>query len=106
MLKSAKTPKADADPNRWKYSALAVVPIFAVVGVMLGVILLGAYLPGVPGEIFAKLAGLMWSPFFLEGSLLFLGFMATGVFLHFRRKFEGDEFVELEIPETHDDGPA
>lgn len=94
------------DPDRWKKAAWGFLPMLVVVTVMLGVIFLGHTIPGVPGEILGKLAGLMWSPFLLEGSLLFLGFMATLVYLNVRRKMEGDEYVSLEIPDDPDDGPA
>jgi uncharacterized membrane protein YozB (DUF420 family) len=55
-------------------------------------------LDGLAGEVAAKIAGYMSSPVFME-----LGFFCIGLTLLFsfnivRRIFEGDEFVELEIP--------
>ena len=55
-------------------------------------------LDGFAGEVAAKIAGYMSSPVFME-----LGFFLIGVFLLMsfnlvRKIFEGDDFVEMEIP--------
>jgi len=55
-------------------------------------------LDGFAGEVVAKIAGYMSSPVFME-----LGFFLIGVFLLMsfnlvRKIFEGDDFVEMEIP--------
>ncbi len=72
---------------------------------MLVIPMLGKFIPGFIGEVFAKLGGLMWSPFGLEGSLFFLGVISVFWINRVRRNMEGDEYVTLEV-EDHPKDPS
>lgn len=60
---------------------------------------LGPRLPGLPGEFFASVAGLVTTPFLMEASFLGFGLLVVFALNHWRRKREGDEFVYLEQAE-------
>lgn len=54
------------------------------------------YLPSVVGEWIGTMVGIMTTPFFLEGSFVFIG-LTIVIWLNGRRRnLEGDEFVYLE----------
>ncbi|MFC5049367.1 hypothetical protein ACFPK9_01855 [Rubritalea spongiae] len=55
-------------------------------------------LEGFPGEVAAKIAGYMSSPVFMELSFFMIGLTLLFSFNIVRRLFEGEEFVEIEIP--------
>ena len=65
-------------------------------GVILTVFLLGS-LPGFVGEVFRKIGGIMFTPFFLEISFAFLGLIAVLCINNIRLQREGDDYVSLEI---------
>lgn len=73
-----------------------MVPIWGVAAVILILSIL-ANMPGLVGEIFAKMVGFMFTPIFLECSLAFLGLVAVFWVNHIRLKAEGDDFVTMEI---------
>lgn len=56
-------------------------------------------LDGFLGEVAAKIAGYMSSPVFMELSFFFIGLFLLFSFNIARRAFEGDEYVEVEIPQ-------
>ncbi|YCM44809.1 hypothetical protein V2O64_02100 [Verrucomicrobiaceae bacterium 227] len=72
------------------------IPILLVGGVILTVFLLGS-LPGFVGEVFRKIGGIMFTPFFLEISFAFLGLIAVLCINNIRLQREGDDYVSLEI---------
>jgi len=82
---------------------IALIPMVLIGFIMLAIPALGKFLPGYPGEVFAKIGGIMWSPFGLEASLFFLGIIAVFTINNIRRKREGDEYVSLEIPDSPND---
>jgi len=49
------------------------------------------------------IAGFMFSPFFMEITFAFLGFIALFWINGIRLQKEGDEYVSLEIPDDPDD---
>lgn len=73
-----------------------MIPIWGVSAVILIISIL-ANMPGLTGEIFSKMIGIMFTPFFLEGSLAFLGLLAVFWVNHLRLKAEGDDFITMEI---------
>ncbi len=79
-----------------------MIPIIGVAVVLIVMSLL-ANAPGLTGEIFAKMLGFMFTPFFLEASFAFLGIIALFWVNHVRLKAEGDEFVTLEISDDKND---
>lgn len=70
---------------------LAVLTVL-VVGLLVG----WRLIPGWVGEAFGMVAGVLSTPFFMEGSFVLIGiFIVLGLNIWRRRK-EGDEFVEIE----------
>lgn len=76
--------------------------LILVVAAIIVLIWLGTYLPGLPGEIFSMIAGIMWSPVLLDLSLFLIGLTLVLWVNHIRRKGDGDEFVYLEAVEGPD----
>lgn len=60
---------------------------------------LGGRLPGLPGEIFRKITGFMFTPVFLELTFAFLGLLAVFLINNLRLQKQGDEYVSLEVEE-------
>ena len=54
------------------------------------------HLPGVAGEFFARILGIMTTPFILEASLFIIGFVIVLTLNQWREMREGDELVYLE----------
>jgi len=79
-----------------------MIPILGVALVLIAMSLL-ANAPGLTGEIFAKLLGFMFTPFFLEASFAFLGIVALFWVNHVRLKADGDDYVTLEIEDDSDE---
>ena len=73
-----------------------MIPIWGVSAVILIIAIL-ANMPGLTGEIFSKMIGIMFTPFFLEGSLAFLGLLAVLWVNYLRLKAQGDDFITMEI---------
>lgn len=82
--------------NRSKMIAKGMGLIVAVAAFIVLMSLL-ANMPGLTGEIFSKILGIMFTPFFLEASLAFLGLIAVFWVNSIRLKVQGDEYVEMEI---------
>ena len=75
---------------------IGFVPIAAIALVIILIFALGM-LPGFAGELFRKIAGIMFTPVFLELSFAFMGILAVLWVNQIRLAREGDEFVSLEI---------
>lgn len=56
----------------------------------------GRFLPGLTGEWFARMGGMLTTPFFMEFGIFVMGFVLLLTINHWRQKREGDEFVYLE----------
>ena len=69
--------------------------LFGVLLVTIAIRLAGAA-PGVLGEWFGMIAGLLSTPVFLEVSFFAIGLMIVVGVNHWRMKREGDEFVTLD----------
>ncbi len=54
-------------------------------------------LPGFAGELCGKIQGLAMTPFFLEGFMAAFGLLSVLAINHFRQKWDGDEFVTIEV---------
>jgi len=76
---------------------LVVVPLFYV---------FGKFAPGLLGEWFAVIAGIISTPFLLEAFYLILGLFIVVGLNHLRQKREGDEFVYLEQVNDPDAPPG
>lgn len=55
------------------------------------------FLPGVGGEFFGRLLGIISTPFLMEASFLVLGFVLVMTINLWRQRREGDEFVEVDV---------
>jgi len=55
------------------------------------------YSTGIVQEVAAKIGGLMSSPVIMELSFFFIGFFLLMCYNIYRRKADGDDFVEMEI---------
>lgn len=55
------------------------------------------FLPGVGGEFFGRILGVISTPFLMEASFLVLGFVLVMTINLWRQRREGDEFVELDV---------
>jgi hypothetical protein len=55
------------------------------------------YSTGIVQEVAAKIGGMMSSPVIMELSFFFIGFFLLICYNLFKRKSEGDDFVEMEI---------
>ena len=67
--------------------------ILAIVGFMAN------FTSGIIKETAARIAGLMSSPVIMEASFFFIGLTLLFTYNIFRRKLDGDDFVEMEIPD-------
>ena len=82
--------------KRAKLIFKGMIPIWCIAGIIILMSLL-ANIPGLTSEIFSKMLGIMFTPFFLEGSLAFLGLIAVLCVNNIRLKADGDDYVEMEI---------
>ena len=83
-----------------KRSLLVGVGIIFAAAAFITLIWLGMFLPGFAGEVFQKMAGLMWTPLILDVSLFLLGIILILWLNIFIRAREGDEYVYLEQVES------
>lgn len=75
--------------------------VILLLGCMATVFLVGSlFLTGVLGEWVGVIAGIVTTPFFLEGSLAVVGLLTVLFINGLRRHMEGDEFVYLEQVES------
>jgi hypothetical protein len=66
------------------------------VGLLAVFLWLGRAMPGIFGEWFGIVAGIVSTPFLMEASFVVLGFMIVLGLNSWRQRREGDEFVYLE----------
>jgi hypothetical protein len=88
--------------KRTRAILIGFIPIFLVGGVILTIFLLGS-LPGFVGEVFRKIGGIMFTPFFLEASFAFIGLIAVLCINNIRLQREGDDYVAMEIEDETDE---
>jgi len=79
-----------------KWALLIGFGLILAVAAILVLIWLGMFLPGFAGEVFRKLAGMMWTPLVLDFSLFLLGIILILSLNMFIRARKGDEYVYLE----------
>ena len=72
------------------------IAIFSVVGALFVLIALGGRLPGALGVVFAKIAGILSTPFLMEASLCFIGLVIVMLLNYWRHLRNGDELVYLD----------
>ena len=84
----------------------AALVILGMAGFFL-LLVMATGLPGLAGEFFAKVMGLITTPFILEASVIIFGFILVISLNLWRQHREGDEFVYLdEIKDAPKELPA
>lgn len=81
--------------ERWKQVGAGLL-VLAGVTVFALLLIFGRHLPGVAGEFFARILGLVTTPFILETSLCILGFVVVMTLNYWRQLRDGDELVYLD----------
>ena len=86
-----------------QHRALAIgFGLILAAGAIVALIWAGTYLPGLAGEFFSMIAGIMWTPILLDITLFCLG-IGLILWLNARaRARDGDEYVYLEQVEGPD----
>ena len=101
MTASLATPSDVASPQKasftpeQKRALLIGLGLILVVALFLLLVWLGMFLPGFAGEVFRKLAGLLWTPLILDSSLFILGVILVVSMNWYIRRKSGDECVYL-----------
>ncbi|WP_193211547.1 hypothetical protein [Luteolibacter marinus] len=91
--------------ERARQVAVSIMILGGIAGIFV-LVVLGRHLPGLPGEFFARVAGVITTPFLMEASVCFLGLIIVMLLNHWRRVRDGDELVYLdEIEDAPDDLP-
>ena len=90
---------AMARDERWKQVGAGLAILFGVT--CLGLLLVfGRHLPGLAGEFFARVLGMVTTPFILETTLCVLGFVVVMTLNYWRQWRDGDELVYLDEVEN------
>jgi hypothetical protein len=84
--------EADERPKQ----VLAGTAVIAGVSGLLLLLALGRFLPGLGGEFFARILGIITTPFLMEVTLFVLGIVLVMTLNHWRQRRDGDELVHLE----------
>lgn len=82
--------------SRAKQMAVAAIVLAAVFVPLICLILFWRYIPGWLGESLGMFAGLISSPFILEGFFLIMGFFLVIFINSWRRKSGGGDFLEFD----------
>lgn len=85
--------------ERVKQVAIAAGILMPLAVIVSGTLVGWRFLPGLLGEWVGTMIGILTTPFFMEASFAILGLLIVIMLNHWRVSRDGDEFVELEIPE-------
>lgn len=99
---------AEIEVSRKKQVMIAFAILATITVCALSLLLGWRFVPGLLGEWLGVFAGLISTPFFLEGSFVVLGLLIVTSLNSWRRSKEGDEFVYLDQvtgPEVPSDLP-
>ncbi len=89
----------DVEVSRGRQVVVGLGIIFGVGFVVVALLMLWRRVPGFGGEALGMFAGILTTPFLMEGSFVVLGFVILLVLNTHRRRKEGDEFVVFEEDE-------
>jgi len=84
-----------ARDERKRQVAIGALIIAGVAGLFL-LLVMATGLPGLAGEFFTRVVGIVTTPFLMETSVIILGFILVLLINHWRRHREGDELVYLD----------
>jgi hypothetical protein len=90
----------DEGENRGKQILVGGLILLAISTVTVTFLMGWRFIPGWVGESFGTLAGVMSTPFLMEGSFFMLGVVIVIGLNAWRRHKEGDEFVAIELKDT------
>lgn len=76
--------------------AVGGVIIFSLMASVICLLVFWRYIPGWVGESVGKVAGLISTPFILEASFFVMGLGIVVLLNSWRRKKDGDDFVEFD----------
>jgi hypothetical protein len=79
-----------------KQQVVAGLGVLAGVAGLILLIAFGRFLPGLGGEFFARILGIITTPFLMETSFCILGFVLVMTLNIWRQRRDGDELVYLE----------
>jgi hypothetical protein len=79
-----------------KLQAATGIAVIAGMGVAFLLLVMATGLPGVAGEFFVRIAGIVTTPFLMEATLAVSGLLLVILINQWRQHREGDEFVYLE----------
>lgn len=96
----AKGESVDEGESSGKQILAGGLILFAVSVVMVSFLMGWRFIPGWVGESLGTVAGIMSTPFFMEGTFLLLGLFIVLGLNTWRRHKAGDEFVTIETEET------
>jgi hypothetical protein len=85
--------------NRGKQFLVGGAILFVVAAGFVSLLMYWRLIPGWVGESVGMVVGIMSTPFFMEASFVFLGFLIVVGLNIWRRHKEGDEFVTIEEKE-------
>jgi hypothetical protein len=94
--------EADERPKQ----VLAGTAVIGGVSALLLLLAVGRFLPGLGGEFFARILGIITTPFLMEITLFVLGIVLVMTLNHWRQRRDGDELVYLEELQSASDEPA
>lgn len=89
----------DLEVGKGKQILVGGVIIGTIMIVVCGLLVGWRLIPGWVGEAFGTVAGILSTPFFMEGSFVVIGLITVLVLNTWRRRREGDEFVEIDTGE-------
>ncbi len=96
--------RQNSDDHRGR-QILVGAAILGVIAILVCGLLVGwRLIPGWVGEAFGMVAGVMSTPFLMEGSFIVIGFLSVLGLNIWRRHKEGDEFVEIETGASKNSG--
>lgn len=87
--------RAMANDDR-KRQILAGLAVLFCLGLFFVILLPLSFLPGVLGEFFTRIVGILSTPFLMEASLAIVGFLFVILLNLWRQKRDGDELVYLD----------
>lgn len=88
--------KENVEEKRGKQIMVGAAMIAALTIIIVSLLVGWRTIPGWVGEAFGMVAGVMSTPFFMEGSFVLIGLLTVLGLNIWRRHKDGDEFVEIE----------
>ena len=92
------------DDRQWLQISVGAGIVCCICFTFVGLLLGWRLIPGLLGESFGMLAGILSTPFFMEASFLGIGLLTVLGLNIWRRHKAGDDCVEIEVEEPRKDG--